>query len=233
MLRQAAAVTSPAEYLEFVELLKPVYDRQPAELDATTSWRQILANTYDRLGRTEELLALQAKAAAQAPWDVSKQTDYAERLMQAGQADAAYDWLQKQLDRKVERDNSEDESLRTAYANLYRGQVRWEDLLRFTTKWIDRKPEYQSAYLQHLSALVYNDRLDDANALALQWLKEAQIKGKLAPIKMRGSAPPSVSPKGMPTIYRSTGWMNAGSSRLLKRHDSSSTISSTFRSSRG
>ena len=180
MLGQAAAVTSPAEYLEFVELLKPVYDRQPAELDATISWQQILANTYDRLGRIDEMLALKEKLAANAPWDVSKQTDYAQRLMQAGQADAAYDWLQKQLDRKVERDNSEDEILRTAYANLYRGEARWEDLLRFTTKWIDRKPEYQSAYLQHLSALVYNDRLDDANALALQWLKEAQIKGKLA-----------------------------------------------------
>ncbi len=181
LLGQAASVTSPAEYLEFVELLKPVYDRQPAELDATTSWQQILATTYDRLGRIEEMLAVKQKLAANAPWEVSKQTDYAQRLMQAGQADVAYDWLRKQLDRKVERENSEDESLRTAYANLYRGQARWEDLLRFTSKWIDRKPEYESAYLQHLSALVYNDRLDDANALALQWLKESQIKGKLAP----------------------------------------------------
>ena len=100
--------------------------------------------------------------------------------MQAGRAAAAYEWLQKQLDRPEERTSSEDETLRTAVADLYRGQARWEDLLKFTSKWIERKPEYQSAYLQHLSVLVYNDKLDAANALAQQWLKESQIEGKLA-----------------------------------------------------
>ncbi|HEV3417772.1 MAG TPA: VIT domain-containing protein, partial [Pirellulales bacterium] len=180
LLGQAQAVTSPAEYLQFVELLKPVYDRQPDELDAKTRWQEELAGTYDRLGRNDDALALKRILAERAPWDVNKQTDLARRLMQAGQADAAYDWLQKQLDRPEERDNSEYESLRTAYADLYRGQARWEDLLRFTTKSIERKPEYQSAYLQHISALVYNNQLDAANALARQWLKDAQTEGKLS-----------------------------------------------------
>ena len=71
--------------------------------------------------------------------------------------------------------------LRTAYADLYRQQTRWADLLKFTTAWIARKPEYGSAYAQHLSALVMNDRFEAANALVEQWLKEARIEGKLAP----------------------------------------------------
>lgn len=181
VLGQSVSVASPAEYLEFVEILKPVFDRQPAELNAKYSWLQSLANTYDRLGRTDEVLALKRKLAEEAPWDTGMQTDYANRLMQAGHADAAYQWLQAQLDRPIERDNSDDESLRTAYANLYRGQARWADLLQFTTAWIDRKPQYESAYQQHLSALIYNDKFDDANKLAMQWLKEAQIDSKLTP----------------------------------------------------
>ena len=181
VLGQSASVTSPGEYLEFVEILKPVFDRQAEELNAKASWQESLANMYDRLGRTDEVLALKRKLSDEAPWDTGMQTDYANRLMQAGHADAAYQWLQAQLDRPIQRDNADDDTLRTAYANLYRGQARWEDLLRFTTKWIDRKPEYQSAYLQHLSALIYNDRLDDANALALQWLKQAQVENKLTP----------------------------------------------------
>ena len=180
ILGQAQAVTSPAEYLQFVELLKPVYDRQPAELDAKTGWQEQLAGAYDRLGRPEDALPIKQKLAEQAPWDASKQADYARRLMQAGRAPAAYEWLQKQLDRPEERSSSEDETLRTAMADLYRGQARWEELLKFTTKWIERKPEYQSAYLQHLSVLIYNDKLDAANSLAQQWLKEAQVDEKLA-----------------------------------------------------
>ncbi len=150
-------------------------------MNAKFSWLQSLANTYDRLGRTDDVLALKRKLAEQTPWDTGMQTDYANRLMQTGHANAAYQWLQTQLDRPIKRDNSDDESLRTAYANLYRGQARWEDLLRFTTKWIDRKPQYESTYQQHLSALIYNDRFDEANKLALQWLKEAEIDGKLTP----------------------------------------------------
>ena len=29
--------------------------------------------------------------------------------------------------------------------------------------------------------LIYNDRFDEANKLAMRWLKEAQIDGKLTP----------------------------------------------------
>ena len=177
---QAQGVTSPAEYLQFVELLKPVFDRQPEDLGVKTRWREELAGTYDRLGRNDEMLALKRALAEEAPWDTNKQIDYGRRLMQAGQAAAAYQWLDKQLDRPVERDHSDEDSLRTAYADFYRGQARWEELLRFTTKWIDRKPESSSPYLQHFSALVYNERLDDAIALGKKWLKEAEVEDKFA-----------------------------------------------------
>ncbi len=181
IIGQSRGVASPAEQLEFVNILQPVYDRQPEDLRAKIRWQEQLLSCYDALGRSEDALALRGKLAEQSPWEIGRQTDYAQHLLQAGKADAAYAWLQKQLDRDIEFDNSTDESLRSAYAELYRSQACWEDLLKFTTDWIARRPEYQSAYTQHLSALVYNDKLDDASELAEIWLKESQIEGKLSP----------------------------------------------------
>src|SRR5262249_48925746 len=142
-----------------------------------------LLSCYDQLDRGEDVLALRGKLAEESPWDTGRQTDYAQHLLQAGQADSAYAWLQKQLDRDIDFDRARDEALRTAYAELYRSQTRWEDLLKFTTAWIERKPEYPAAYSQHLSALVYNDKLDQANELAATWLKESQIDGKLSALR--------------------------------------------------
>ena len=102
-------------------------------------------------------------------------------MFQAGQAAAAYAWLDKQLAPARRALQRNEESLRTAYADLYRKQTRWPDLLKFTTAWIARNPKSASAYEQHLSALIYNDQLDAANALAAQWLKEGEVDGKLSP----------------------------------------------------
>ncbi len=78
--------------------------------------------------------------AEQSPWRLDWQTDFANRLARAGQIDAAFAWLQKELDRPIERDSNDVERLRTAIADLYRSQGRWADLLKFTADWITRKP---------------------------------------------------------------------------------------------
>ncbi|HEY2880827.1 MAG TPA: hypothetical protein VGJ15_00285, partial [Pirellulales bacterium] len=178
---QAQSVASPAEQLQFIELLKPVSDRQPAELNIGTRWQERTLNCDEALGRTEEALALRRLLAEKSPWDIGKQIEYARRLLQVGQADNAYAWLQTELDRKVERTDSEDEQLRSAYAELYRTQADWADLLKFTGQWIKLNPPYQAGYSQHLSALVFNDRLDGANQLAEQWLKESQTESDFQP----------------------------------------------------
>ncbi len=192
ILSQARGVTSPAEFLDFVNLLKPVYDRQPvaqpgdivdsnAAENAKLHWQDLLLGALDGVGRNDEALALRRTLAEKMPWDLNRQTDYARRLMQAGQGPAAYKWLDAQLDRPVKRPDSEDDSLRSAYVDLYRGESRWADLLRYTTAWIARKPKYDSAYSQHLSAMIYNDKYDAAVDLAQTWLRESQIAGELAP----------------------------------------------------
>ena len=138
----------------------------------------------DALARHEEALALRRTMAEQAPWERVWQTDYANRLAQAGQVDAALAWLQKELDRPAERESNDDETLHNAIARLYHAHGRWSDLLKFTTEWIGQKlasSSHQTAYAEHLAALIYNDQVDAANALVEQWFREARIDGPLAP----------------------------------------------------
>lgn len=182
ILGQAQSVCSSAELLEFVQLLKPVYERQPAEFDVMLLWTGWMATCQEGLGNYEQVLALKKSIAEQGPWNPHWQTDYAQRLSQAGQFDAAHAWLQKELARPVKRRQEDDDVLRSVIADLYRTQTRWNDLLTFTTDWVALKPgtqSYNSAYAQHLSALVFNDRVDDAYATAQQWMNDSRVEGKL------------------------------------------------------
>jgi predicted Zn-dependent protease len=206
ILGQAYSLTGWPEYFEFVQVFEAAVSNQPEgtsprfvdgeTLEGRPNERQPGASAprlmfqearlqcLDALGRHEDALALRKWIAETSPWHLHWQTDFANRLARAGQADAAFAWLQKELDRPIERDIYEDETLRSAVCELYRGQGRWADLLKYTTEWIARKPEsqsYNSAYAQHLSALVFNDQVDAANALAEQWFREARIAGPLAP----------------------------------------------------
>ncbi len=182
VLGEVQAISSWPEFLEFVQLFKPVYERQPAESNAMLQWTERLAQCREGMGQSEEALKLWRSLAEAAPWTVGWQTEYARRLGQTGDYDGALAWLRQQLDRPIQRREYEEETLRSTMADLYRTQGRWNNLLTFTTEWIARQPQsqsYNSAYAQHLSALVFNDRLDQANALAQQWMNDALIEGKL------------------------------------------------------
>jgi tetratricopeptide (TPR) repeat protein len=180
-LGQAYGISSWAEYLELVQLLKPVYERQPAELAALPKWQDRLASCYESLNRNEEALAIRKGLAEQSPWNLYAQIDYARRLQNAGQTDASLAWLQRELDRKIERNASEVEALNSAFITFYRAQARWDDLLKFTQQGMERNPENATIHGEYLSALIFNNQLDAANALVEKWLRESQIDGKLPP----------------------------------------------------
>ncbi len=201
ILGQAYSLMGWPEYFEFVQLFEAAVANQPEGASprfrdgetpedkpgASAPWlmfQEARLQCLDALSRHEEALALRKSLVEKSPWHLHWQTDFAHRLARAGQVDAAFAWLQKELDRPIERDIHEDETLRSAVCELYRGQGRWTDLLKFTTEWIAKKPEsqsYNSAYAQHLSALVFNDQVDAANTLVEQWFREARIAGPLAP----------------------------------------------------
>ncbi len=181
---QAAQVGTGSEMLDLVNLLKPVYERQAEALDVMVRWQEQYKSTLDALGRSEEALALRKSMVEKSPWHVHWQQDVAQRMRNAGQYDAAEKWLRNEIARDIERPDYEDETLRGSLTDLFRTRGQWDRLLAFTTDWIAKNPgssSWNSAYAQHVSALVYNDKLDAANSLVEQWLKEARVEGKLTP----------------------------------------------------
>ncbi len=179
---QASQVGTGSEMLDLVNLLQPVYERQAAELDVMVRWQEKMLSTLDALGRSEEALTLRRSMTEKSPWHVHWQQDVARRLQNAGRYDDAEKWLRNEIARDIERPDYEDETLRCSLTDLFRTRGQWDRLLAFTTEWIAKNPEsmsWNSAYAQHVSALVYNDKLDAAHALVEQWLKGARVEGKL------------------------------------------------------
>ena len=209
ILGHASSLVSGPEFYQLHQSLKPVYERafslrlpplmkfeqvtEPAELRASeTIQGQMMLSWYDReiaslerLNRFEDALALRRAMAISNPWDFYRQEAYAQQLARAGKYAEAHAWLRQELQRP-ERNMAEVESLRTVVADLYHQQADWAGLLEWTSDWIEKNPEsasYYSAYSRHLSAMIFNDQLASAYALADQWLKDAQVEGKMSAIQ--------------------------------------------------
>jgi len=209
ILGSANSLVARPELYQLHQSLKPVYARAfslrlppltkfkevPEAADVRASeviQSEITLSWYDReiaslegLGRVEEALHLRRAMAISIPWDNYRQESYAQKLAGAGQFTAAHAWLRQELARP-ERSKSEDEALRSAIAYLYQQQADWAGLLEWTSDWIKKNPEsrsFASAYSRHLSAMIYNDQLEGAYALADQWLKDACVNGKMSAVQ--------------------------------------------------
>ncbi len=179
---QSTQLGTGSEILDLVMLLKPVYERQPESTNVVERWQEQYKRVLDTLGRTEEALAIHRSMTEKSPWHIHWQQEVANRLRSFGRYDEAEAWLRKEIGRDVERHDYEDETLRTTLTDLFRTRGQWDRLLTFTTEWIATNPvsnSWGSAYAQHLSALIFNDKLDVANAIAEKWLKESRVDGKL------------------------------------------------------
>jgi predicted Zn-dependent protease len=175
------SVNGVHEYLRELEALRPVYERMPAEIEAMPQYQEALATALENAGRIEESLEQRRLNREARPWDTYAQIDYARRLLNAGRADAAYAWLDKQREAEVKRTIYDRDLIFGGYAELYRMQFRWHDLVKLTTKWLELNTTNELAYQNHLSALVHDDQYDEANKLAEEWLQLALQPGKLSP----------------------------------------------------
>ena len=186
ILNQSYGLTAWPEFRDLLELLKPVFERQPAENNALEHWIEKMSQCQEALGQNESALAQRKKLAESSPWNLSYQIDYSRRLSQAGQFESAYSWLRAELARPIERNDQESEALHTALADLYRAQGRWDDLLTFTKSWVAQNPvstSFSSAYAQHLTSLVFVDRMDEAMELALKWINESKVPERMTALQ--------------------------------------------------
>lgn len=175
------SVNGVHEYVREIEALRPVYERMPAEIEALPQYQDSLATALENAGRIDDSLEQRRLNCESRPWEVYAQVDYARRLLNAGRADEAYAWLDKQRDSKPPRRVTDLDVIYNGYAELYRQQYRWNDLVKLTTKWIELRSDSGYAYQHHLSALVHSNQYDAAIKLAEEWLQLSLQPGKLSP----------------------------------------------------
>ncbi len=187
LLSEASRIFGPNEMLALLDVLKPVYRRQPKRRSAMNRWTLERITYLRSASRAEEAFALRKKLAVDYPRDCGLQTQYANALAGRGEYGAAYAWLDRALaDRDARWRPNEEESLRDTYAQLLERQGRYEELVDWLAAWVAKNPERHMfvyyrllPYQRYLSALIRTDRTDKADELIARWLKEGQVPGRL------------------------------------------------------
>jgi tetratricopeptide (TPR) repeat protein len=186
---QTGGILEANERLALLALLRPVYQRQPTYLQAMQEWEGRRADLLDQTGQTQQALALRRSLAEQYPKDADLQRRYAAALSEAGELDAAYAWLNHALGAGSRWSPDEEQTLRVAYADLMRSEGRYAELADYLAAWVQRNPPVPEPYRQYLSALVWANRVKDADETISRWLEV----GKSPPTASAGSAAGSAS----------------------------------------
>lgn len=170
---QTQQITAYNEQLEILNTLKPVYDRQPEHAGAERMWLNLQIGVLSGLGHNDQVVELRHKLAVENPWDATSQTAYAYALINTRQDhDSAVDWLRTSLTDHADKwTTNQDESFRNIIATQLEGRGRYAELLEHTRAWEKRNPNSYNVHARLLTALVWNDRLDEAETTIRNWLK--------------------------------------------------------------
>jgi tetratricopeptide (TPR) repeat protein len=191
LLGVASAIADANEQLRLLDQLKPVFDEQPEFVAGVASWQQRRVDLLRSLGRTEEMLPLHRTLAESVPWHVSRQTAYARDLYSAQRRDEAYAWLQQELDRNPRRSDSDKTQLVAAASDLLHEEGRYKDEADYLAERTKDLPSVQDVYWRYLSALVFADRLAQAEELVREWL----VLGRSGADQRNGTGGEKLSPE--------------------------------------
>ena len=179
IIGQAGGLLEANEMLGLLDALRPVFERQDEHVLGLKRWNLQRVSQLQRLGRSDDALAILKQLAGQYRLDSSLQVQYAQGLLNAGRIEDACAWLKEAL-AQTQWLGYNEESLRSAFADMLFNQGRYEELLGFTTQWTQRNLDGTSAYQRHLGSLIRMDRVDDADKLIARWLTEGQSPEPLA-----------------------------------------------------
>ncbi len=140
------------EQLHLLDVLRPVYERQPAYVLAMKRWSESRCTRLQQSGQSQAVLALRKQLAADYPHDYNLQQQYARALADGGDYPAAYAWLDRVL--AVEKRPPYDEVYLCidCYAEMLRQEGRYEDLVEYLGTWVKRNAALQGVYSEYLSA---------------------------------------------------------------------------------
>ncbi len=159
-----------SEQLELLDILRPVYERQPEHTRMSASWKSQRVYQLHSAGRTDEAMALRRELAAAYADERDYQSEYARRLSDEGDFEAAYAWLKAALAHPDAKWPSSDrDHLYSVHAELLREQGRWNDLAELADEWTRLSPEESDAYELYYAALVFTGRYDEADRKLAEW----------------------------------------------------------------
>ena len=181
LVGQAGSILEANEILGLLDRVQSIYAAQPAYLEPLKRWKLLRANYLQGAGQSDTALSLRKELAEQYPHDSSLHQQYANALVNVGEYQAAYAWLQGRLTPEARWSPSEEESLRNQYADFLEQQGRYQDQAEYLGAWTRRNPESESPYRRYLTALIKTGQENTANTLIAQWLREGQVEAEPAP----------------------------------------------------
>jgi tetratricopeptide (TPR) repeat protein len=179
IVNQSTQILQANEMLSLLDVLEPLYERQPRHVQGPKRWRHLRVTYLGQTGRSDEAFAFLKSLASDYPRDYRLQQEYARALADGGDYPAAYAWLTRVLVKEAKWRDYEEDALGSTYTQLLQQQGRSADLVSYLADWVKRNPTGRSAYEQYLSALIQSDQIEKADSVMNAWLKEAEVLGEL------------------------------------------------------
>ncbi|MFO1491099.1 MAG: VIT domain-containing protein [Kiritimatiellia bacterium] len=169
------------ETLALLDVLKPVYDRQPAYLLAGKQWRQQRVQYLRNSGQADAAFEIEQALAREFSTDVYLQQQYANALGQRGEEAKALGWLLDLLAKKESWAPSERDVLRSAVVQLLESRGRYAEMAAYLETFLADQPEISTPYQQYLSALIRSNQEKKAEETMKLWLELSRREGEWPP----------------------------------------------------
>ncbi len=176
LYKREAGSLQTIEKLELLGVLKPVLERQDTRLEPMKTYHLWRLGCLDHLRHVTEAFALRGELAAAYPYDIGRQTDYANALARRGDVDAGTAHLARVIAEQADWTEKEIGALRRHAANLLYDNRRLRDFLTYADRHLTDKPKRvtDDCFNRYLSALVMLDREAEADAKITAWMQGAR-----------------------------------------------------------
>ncbi len=154
ILGPASCSLEADEMLALLDLLRPVYERLPAELQGMKTWTERRIDCLDRVERTADVERLRKQLAEQFPHDCDCQTRYLYDLLGRGEDEAAAVWLDRLLGPGARWTPQEEGTLRNVRIATLDSDGRSAELSDYLAAWIAQNPRLPAPYERYVGELL-------------------------------------------------------------------------------
>jgi predicted Zn-dependent protease len=199
------------ERLGWLDLARPVYDRQPERLEPGVAWLQQRAQYLRQANQNEAALAIEAELSRTRPWDSGALTRYTQDLASVGDYERAVTLLAGALkapDKAWQTDQLTE--VRNALLNTFEN-AGWHDRqIPLLAALVGDKGTELDAYpcQRYLTALLRADREADADATATAWMEPFLAGAELTPAVLVRATAAAQYMVGEVRGYSSSQWLD-------------------------